>query len=153
MDELIFTAITRRYTAGEWRSLDATALAVNIVEDAKLVSMTRFMFFQQVIAAGGEQSEIAGLYGFAEFVKDLDRNILAGHLAEVTTLASLAGDLVSLSTATSNAINQVISDNSLTWVEIVASELGQIVPASVSASDVTTAIEAKGLNWAGGAWV
>ncbi len=127
-------------TGSDYASQSSADLAVAISQDVALVKMTIMPFFQQIIAAGGVQSEVAPLYKYSEFMADLKGNLEKGDLAAVRILVSLAKNIVTFTAPTTEAITTVITVNSLSLIDVVANELGEAPPGAVSAADIDTAL-------------
>lgn len=138
MSDIIKIACYR--TGPDWPQQTSADLATAIVQPAALTGMRLLTFFQQIIAAGGVQAELAPLYERGQFIVNLEENLTNGDLAGVQTLASLAADLVTMSETTTDAIDAVIAANSLRLVDVVAMELGETAPETVSEADVDEAL-------------
>lgn len=123
-----------------WSKTSSADLVAAIQQPTALRPMTLLDFFQRLLAAGAIKSEIAPLYDRSEFIRDLKDNLQSGDLAGVAALASLAEDIVTLSQTTIDAIASVLSTNSLRLVDVVAAELGETAPKTVTAADVDAAL-------------
>lgn len=128
------------YRVTNWAATSSADLATAVVQPAALSSMRLLSFFQQIVAAGGDQTELAPLYDRSQFIIHLEENLMNGDLAGVQTLASLAADLVTMDQATIDAIEAVIAANSLRLVDVVATELGETAPETVSEAEVDEAL-------------
>lgn len=146
-------AIACHRSGPEWPSTSSADLSSAITEDRRLKSLSILEFFQAIIAAGGIQAELAPLYEYQKLIEHLERSLANGDLPAVQVCVGLAGDLESLSQATTDAIDAVIAANSLSLVDVVAEELGEDAPETVTAADVTTTMNDAGYTWNETRWV
>jgi hypothetical protein len=123
-----------------WPETSSTDLATAITEAYRLNPLSILEFFQAIIAAGGAQAELAPLYGYQKLIEHLERALANGDLAAVQVCVGLAADLESLSQETTDAIEAVIAANSLRLVDIVAAEIGEDAPETVTTADVDAAL-------------
>jgi hypothetical protein len=137
MSDVIRVACHR---TGDYQNTTSADLVTAITQSVALQKTTLLSFFQQIIAAGGVQAELAPLYDRSRFIDDMANNLEVGDLAAVSTLVSLAQDIVTMTQPTVDAINTVITSSSLRLVDVVAAELGQVAPGSVTPADVDTAL-------------
>ena len=128
------------YRIDDYKNVSSADLATAIVQNVALTKTTIMPFFQQIIANGGVQSELAPLYKYSEFMADLKLNLEKGDLTVVQTLVSLAEDLVTLTMPTTMAIATAITQNFLRLVDVVAEAAWQVAPISVTAADVDAAL-------------
>ena len=127
------------YRVPDHNSKTDAELAAAIIAPAALNKMTLLEFFQQVIAAGGIQAEVAPAYTHSEFMADLKLNLARGDLAALQVLVSLAENILTMTPVTTAAIQTVLTNNSLRLVDVVAAELGTTAPETITAQDVANA--------------
>jgi hypothetical protein len=133
-------------TTPYWSEAASEDLATAIVQPAATSPLTLTLAFQQAIAAGAVFSELAQMWKFSHFIEVLRAALHDGDLAGVQNMIASgalmkdeAGSLI-WSQATTDALNAVVANNSLRLIDVVAAELGEDAPESVSAADVDAAL-------------
>jgi len=139
---MIFTAITRKYPANEWRQTSSADLASAITAPAALRETRLTDAFQAAVAAGASLSELGKCYSQMnnEFVVNLRDALHDGDLIQVQVLVAIAADQLSWSQTTINALNGIIASRVMRLVDVVAAELGETAPDAVTAADVDAAL-------------
>lgn len=104
-------------------------------------------FFGLLTAAGAVVAEIAPLYQFDLFVSHLEYQLRhpegqtgTGNYAAVGMFVTMAQNLTTMSTATLTAIQTVLAVSALRLVDVVAAELGEAAPETVSEAEVAEAL-------------
>lgn len=135
----------------EWRSMTAAALAAALNAPAALTKMTLEQFFAATVAAGGDQSELAKLWPFQQYIVWANEGLNAGDYQRV--MALLATMPETLNEATQGAITAVIAGATQTAVVKfwpVDEANAPVTP--VTAEHVTTALTEAGFTWNGNQW-
>lgn len=146
--KIILNAATRRFP--DKALLDSTSGA--IIADAisapwALKKMELVEFFQLLAEAGAVSEEIAPLYQWKRWIDDLEyqlRNPVgqawSGNLQAIILIIEMAKYLVTMSPATLTAISTVLSNNTMSLVDFVANELGEVSP-EITGNEIEEALE------------
>jgi hypothetical protein len=142
MSDLIKIACYR--TGPDWPETTSADLATAIVQPAAIKSLRLTAAFQAAVAGGADLSELGAVYRVmtGEFITNLRDALHEGDLSQVQTLVAIAGadSVLAWSQATKDALDAVISANRLRLIDVVAAEIGEDAPESVSAADVDAAL-------------
>jgi hypothetical protein len=137
-------AIACYRTGPEWPQASSADLATAITELHSLSPMTLTSAFQAAVANGGVVEEYGRVYSVMnnEFVVALKTGLHNGDLLGVSFLMQIAKTHSNLafSQASKDAIDAVIAANSLRLVDVVAAEIGEDAPETVTAADVDAAL-------------
>lgn len=148
---MIYISITRVYPANQWRTLPAGVLAQAVLQPVALKSMDLMTLFAGAQTAGADVAEFRAVWQYSEFVQRVERALNDGNLTGAMGLLAVCP--VDFSGRTLQALQTVLAANTLRVVDVVASETGQAAPETVTALDVTLALEAAGYTWDGSTWV
>lgn len=143
-------------TGSNWREKDAATLAAAIVQPAALRPMSLMSLFTHAAQAGAEVSEFSAVWQYSEFVRRVETALTDGDLTGAYALLAVCP--VQFSQATLMILGAVLATNTLRLVDVVAREQSQpgavvTAPATVTADDVTAALEAAGYVWRRDEWV
>lgn len=131
--------------------MTAGQLAAALNQPVMLRPMGRKEFFMVVVQNGGDVTSIAQLYGYSAYMADVETALQRGDLLAASGLLLLCP--VALTDATRQIITNVLNANALRLVDVVAEELGEPMPQTVDAENVTIALQAAGYTWSAMAWV
>ncbi len=142
------------FRVNSYASKTAEQLATALVADAALTPVRLTTAFQEAFEAGASLNELGKVYSQMnnEFVINLRDALHQGDLVQTSILIAIAVDQLQWSQATQDAVDSVLNTYTLTLVEQVANEFGEGAPESLSAADVTSALNAAGYTWNGSAW-
>lgn len=147
MSSVINTAIFRAYGAGEWEQMSSADLAAAISAPYSLRKMELVEFFGAISQAGAVTDEVAEFYKVQRFVDDLEYQLRnpqgqanTGNYAAMGMLVSVAQSLTTLTAPTLGAISAVMAATTQRLVDVVAAELGEEAPETVTAGDVDEAL-------------
>lgn len=140
MSDLIKISCQR--TSPNWLQTSSADLATAISTASALQGTRLTEAFQAAVAAGASLSELGACYSQMnnEFVVNLRDALHDGDLTQVSVLVAIAADQLSWSQTTINALNGIIAARSLRLVDVVAAELGETAPETVTAADVDAAL-------------
>jgi hypothetical protein len=113
-------------------------LAAAITAAHSLKPLSLLQLIQQVQAAGGDAQEFRAIWQYQEYVRRTEEALAAGDLAAVQALLLICP--VEFSAAMQKALQQVIAANTLRLVDVVAAEMLQAAPVTVTAADVNAAL-------------
>lgn len=127
-------------TGSNWPSETSSNLAAAVVQPVAFEPLTWFELRNESISNGGDRADLAQLYNTGGFFDLLRASLEAGDWAGIQDLKEDAGDVVTLSTPTKQAIVATLDAHKLRLIDVVAGELGEIAPETVSATQVDSAL-------------
>lgn len=125
----------------DYAARNSTDLAAAVLAPTSLRVTSLLQLFTMAVQAGAEAAEFRAIWQYQEYVRRVDEALARGDLA--ATQALLATCPVAFSEKMLAALNTVIAANTLRLIDVVAAELGQNAPATVSAADVDAALGRK----------
>ena len=131
-------AISCFRTTANYASCSSANLAAAITAAHSLKPLSLLQLIQQVQAAGGDAQEFRAIWQYQEYVRRTEEALAAGDLAAVQALLLICP--VEFSAAMQKALQQVIAANTLRLVDVVAAEMLQAAPVTVTAADVNAAL-------------
>ncbi len=138
-----------------WAQMSSAELAAAIsAESSELEPITLTTAFGEAVAAGAVVAELAQMWKYGEFIATLRKLLHDGDIAGVQNMI-LSGSLMTengaviWSQTTVDALNAVVASHAYTIrpIDLVANEMGETAPETVSEADVTTALNNAGYNW------
>lgn len=147
--KLILIAATRKFADGSL--LDNTSssdIAAAIIAPYCIKKMELVEFFSALAAAGAVVAEVAPLYQWKRFVDDLEYQLRnpdcqtgTGNYQILLMLVEMAQHLTTMTEPTLAAIQVVIDATARRLVDVVAAEVGEVAPETVTAANVDEALE------------
>lgn len=130
------------FRVNNWQQTSSVDLVTAITSVTALEPTRLTDAFQAAVAAGASLGELGKCYSQMnnEFVVNLRDALHDGDLTQVSVLVTIAADQLSWSQTTIDALNGIIAARSLRLVDVVAAELGETAPETVTAADVDAAL-------------
>jgi len=129
------------YTGSNYAARTSDDLVAAILAPAALKELSLLQLFTMAVQAGAEAAEFRAIWQYQEYVRRVEEALARGDLAATRALLTVCP--VPFSEKTLAALNTVIAANTLRLIDVVAAELGQNAPATVSAADVDAALGRK----------
>ena len=129
----------------DWTATSSADLATAVAQPAALDPLTLTAAFGEAVAGGAVVAELAQMWKYSEFISTVRANLQEGDLAGVQNMI-LSGGLMEeggnaiWSQTTVDALTAVVTTHTLRLVDVVAAELGETAPETVSEADVDEAL-------------
>ena len=140
----------------DYQTKTPAQLAIDIAQPVALRSLALTSAFKAAVANGASLAELGAVYRVMnnEYIANLRDALHAGDLAQTQILVAIASSdtVLNFSQATKDALQAVITANELRLVDVVATELDQPAPETVTAADVEAAMSEAGYQWNGSWW-
>lgn len=127
--------------SSDYAKTPSAQLAQLITAPCALKPLTLLDLFTAATQHGASIVELSKIYDSDKLIEHAEGILLERDLAKATAILQIIALRCAWSKATIDAMTAVIAANTLRLVDVVAAELGEVAPQSVSADDVDAALE------------